>query len=77
MKDLLNGYEQRPPLLIEIEPTEGCNLGCSFCGLRGIRKTGTTPLKFMSVENAKKIARKIRLERWQSKIMFAGHGELS
>lgn len=75
MKDLLNGYEQYPPLLIEIEPTEGCNLGCSFCGLRGIRKKGTTPFKFMSVENANEIALKIKKEKWNSKIMFAGHGE--
>lgn len=75
MKDLLNGYEQYPPLLIEIEITEGCNLGCSFCGLRGIRKKGTKPWKFMSVEDAKKIAIKIKKEKWNSKIVFAGHGE--
>lgn len=76
MTDLLNGYKQQPPLLIEIEPTEGCNLGCSFCGLRGIRKNGTKPWNFLTIENAKIIARKIRREfRWKSRITFCGHGE--
>lgn len=75
MKDLLNGYKQYPPLQIEIEPTEGCNLGCSFCGLRGIREKGTKPWKFLTIENAKEIAKKIRAERWKSKIQFCGHGE--
>lgn len=23
-------YKQQPPYTIQIEPTEGCNLGCSF-----------------------------------------------
>ena len=73
--DLLNGYKQFPPLQIEIEPTEGCNLGCSFCGLRGIREKGTKPWKYLTVENAKEIALKIRRQRWKSKIMFCGHGE--
>ena len=38
MEDLLNGYRQEAPFTILIEPTEGCNLGCSFCGLRGMRE---------------------------------------
>ena len=75
MRDLLNGYEQYPPLQIEIEPTAGCTLGCKFCGLRGIRPKGTKPWKFLTIENAEKIARKIRMERWKSKIEFCGHGE--
>lgn len=75
MKDLLNGYKQHPPFLIEIEPTEGCNLGCSFCGLRGIREKGTKPWNFMSVEDAKIISRKIKDAGWNSRICFCGHGE--
>ena len=75
MKDLLNGYKQYPPLQIEIEPTEGCNLGCSFCGLRGMREKGTKPWKFLTIENAEKIAKKIKEENWKSKIQFCGHGE--
>ena len=75
MKDLLNGYKQHPPFLIEIEPTEGCNLGCSFCGLRGIREKGTNPWNFMSVEDAKIISRKIKDAGWNSRICFCGHGE--
>jgi hypothetical protein len=75
MKDLLNGYRQHPPFLIEIEPTEGCNLGCSFCGLRGIRERGTKPWNFMSLETAKDIAKKIKNSGWNSRVCFCGHGE--
>ena len=75
MKDLLNGYRQHPPYMIEIEPTEGCNLGCSFCGLRGIREKGTKPWYFMSVEDAQVIACKIKESGWNSRICFCGHGE--
>lgn len=73
--DLLNGYRQHPPYLIEIEPTEGCNLGCSFCGLRGMREKGTVPWKFMSVEDAEFTAKQIKLAGWKSRICFCGHGE--
>lgn len=73
--DLLNGYKQHPPYSIEIEPTEGCNLGCSFCGLRGIREKGTKPWKFMTIEVAKDIAVKIKEAGWKSSICFCGHGE--
>lgn len=75
MEDLLQGYKQHPPFLIEIEPTEGCNLGCSFCGLRGIREKGTKPWKMMTIEDAKIIARKIKESNWSSRICFCGHGE--
>lgn len=73
--DLLNGYQQHPPFMIEIEPTEGCNLGCSFCGLRGIREKGTKPWKMMSVDDAHEIAIKIKESGWNSRICFCGHGE--
>lgn len=75
MKDLLNGYKQHAPYMVEIEPTEGCNLGCSFCGLRGIREKGTKPWNLMTIEDAKVIARKIKEAGWQSRIVFCGHGE--
>ena len=73
--DLLNGYKQKEPFFIEIEPTEGCNLGCSFCGLRGIREKGTTPWYFMTTEIAEKIALKIKQSGWKSRVTFSGHGE--
>lgn len=75
MKDLLNGYRQHEPFLIEIEPTEGCNLGCSFCGLRGIREKGTGPQNFMTLETAELIANRIKESGWNSRITFCGHGE--
>lgn len=44
---------QQPPFTVLIEPTEGCNLGCSFCGLRGMREKGTKPWNHMSTKNCK------------------------
>lgn len=66
---------QTPPFTINIEPTEGCNLGCSFCGLHGMRKKGTKPWKFMTVETAERIASEIQRVGWNAKIVFANHGE--
>lgn len=67
--------KQHAPFSIQIEPTEGCNLGCSFCGLRGMRKSGTEPWNFMSKKTAIKIADEIARVNWPSKIIFAMHGE--
>lgn len=66
---------QTPPFTINIEPTEGCNLGCSFCGLQGMRKNGTKPWKFMTLETAERIASEIQRVGWKAKIVFANHGE--
>ena len=67
--------KQQAPFTIQIEPTEGCNLGCSFCGLRGMREKGTKPWNFMSVETGIRIAEEIRRIGWKSKIVFGMHGE--
>lgn len=66
---------QQPPFTVLIEPTEGCNLGCSFCGLRGMREKGTKPWNHMSTKTAKRIATEIAKAGWNSKIVFAQHGE--
>lgn len=66
---------QQPPFTVLIEPTEGCNIGCSFCGLRGIRPKGTKPWKYMTTETAEKIASEIAAAKWNCKIVFAQHGE--
>ena len=44
---------QEAPFTVQIELTEGCNLGCNFCGLRGMRENGTKPWKFLSIKNSK------------------------
>jgi organic radical activating enzyme len=75
MKDLLDGYIQQLPFTVLIEPTEGCNLGCSFCGLRGMREKGTKPWNFMTIKTAEIIAKEIKRVGWKSKIVFAQHGE--
>lgn len=66
---------QQPPFTVVIEPTEGCNLGCSFCGLHGMRERGTKPWNFMTVNLAERIAKEIARVGWKSKIVFANHGE--
>lgn len=66
---------QQPPFTVLIEPTEGCNLGCSFCGLRGMREKGTKPWNYMKTELAERIASEIARVGWRSKIVFAQHGE--
>jgi len=66
--------KQEPPFAIQIELTEGCNLFCKFCGIRGIRNKPHR-YKFMSLEYSKNIAKQIRKANWQSRIEFAMHGE--
>lgn len=68
-------YQQCPPLSIQIELTEGCNLGCNFCGLRGIRENGRKPWKPMSQVTASKIVKEIERVGWNSRIIFSMHGE--
>lgn len=75
MKTLKSLKAQHAPFTVQIEPTEGCNLGCNFCGLRGIREKGTAPLKFMTLETAEIIASEMSKAGWKSKVVFAMHGE--
>lgn len=68
-------YRQEKPFTILIEPTEGCNLGYWFCGLRGMREKGTKPYFYMETDTAERIASEISRVGWNSKIVFAQHGE--
>lgn len=67
--------KQNPPYSIQIELNEGCNLGCSFCGLRGMREKGTQPWYRMKRETAKRIIEEIKRVGWHSRIIFSMHGE--
>lgn len=72
---------QEPPNSVQIEPTEGCNLRCTFCGIRGIREGGrrgelSGPFRFMSVDTAATIVTRLREAGWdRQRIEFAMHGE--
>lgn len=68
-------YEQQAPFAIQVELTEGCNLGCSFCGLQGIRKDGTKPWKYMERDTALRIANEVTRVGWNSRFIFSMHGE--
>lgn len=64
-----------PPFAIQIELTEGCNLFCDFCGLRGIREKPMTNLRFASMDTMKRIAQFIADSGWNPRLEFAMHGE--
>lgn len=72
-------YQQEPPFCVQIELAEGCNLFCTFCGLRGIRTGGGKDLKFMSLDRAVELAEIIglaqRMHGWNPRLEFAMHGE--
>jgi len=73
-------YVQSAPFSIQVEPTEGCNLRCGFCGIRGIREKGTSgalsgPYSYMAVDTAHALARQVAAAGWSSRIEFAMHGE--
>lgn len=66
---------KNPPFSIQIELTEGCNRGCNFCGLRGMRKKGTEPFYFMSKETITRIISEVSRVDWHSRIILSMHGE--
>jgi MoaA/NifB/PqqE/SkfB family radical SAM enzyme len=77
---------QDAPFTINIEPTEGCNLACSFCGLQAIRNNGacadegihgpvSSPYRFMTVNLCHHIATQVKELQWNSRIEFTGRGE--
>ena len=68
-------YVQERPFSIQIELTEGCNRGCGFCGLRGIRKDGKEPYYPMAKQVAQRIVDEIVRVGWNSRIIFSMHGE--
>jgi MoaA/NifB/PqqE/SkfB family radical SAM enzyme len=78
-------YVQEPPNCIQVELSEGCNLGCFFCGLQSIRDNGAdgvkqisgkaSAFKFMEIDNARRVAERIAEAGWNSRIEFAMHGE--
>lgn len=82
-------YKQQPPNCIQIELVEGCNLGCSFCGLQHIRDNGAngpekkhgkaSAFKFLTAELASRtaleIAKAVKDYKWNPRLEFAMHGE--
>jgi len=78
-------YVQSPPFCVQVEFTEGCNLGCSFCGLQQVRENGAngpegkhgraSAMKFLTLENAEIIAQRVAETKWTPRIEFAMHGE--
>lgn len=74
------------PYSLQIEPTEGCNLACSFCGLQSLRDNGadaaldvhgknSAPYKFMTLETHERIVSEVARLGWNPRIEWAMHGE--
>ena len=73
-------FVQEPPFSIQLEATEGCNLRCGMCGIRGIRENGpredlSGPYSHMTIATATSIGRQVRALGWNPRLEFAMHGE--
>lgn len=75
-------YLTPAPMAIQIELTEGCNLWCDGCGIKGIRERPGADYKFMDYATARAILEQLR--EWKDidpsfnpRIEFAMHGEPS
>lgn len=66
---------QEPPFTVKLELTEGCNLYCEFCGLRGIRAKPGTDYKFLTLETANRLGWMLYNSSWNPRIEMAMHGE--
>jgi len=69
-------YTQHPPYAVQIEMVQGCNLGCTFCGINAL---GYQKLKrgkdMMTIELAESIASQMAAAGWCPRVEFAMHGE--
>lgn len=72
---------QYPPMLVDIEPVEGCRWRCVGCGMAGIRHAtedgGSAAMyQFMEIRVAEIIAAQMAaLEWWQTRVTLSGRGE--
>jgi len=62
------------PICLEIEPTEGCNLCCRFCGIDSL-PDGGRERQFLSMELAKRLANQAASFCPSARVEFGGHGE--
>lgn len=67
---------QEAPFAIQLEPVQGCNLGCDFCGIHAIgyqRKARGTDI--MDPAIAHSVAEQVKALGWNPRIEYAMHGE--
>jgi MoaA/NifB/PqqE/SkfB family radical SAM enzyme len=76
------------PYAIQLEPVEGCSLGCSFCAIQSIRDNGASadkgvhgknsaPYRFMPVSTVERVAEQAAELGWNPRWEFAMHGDPS
>jgi len=66
--------ELKAPTCLEIEPTEGCNLHCNFCGIHRLLGQGKI-WNHLSVSLAGRLAEQTAGFCPRARIEFGGHGE--
>lgn len=67
---------QEAPFAIQLEPVQGCNLGCSFCGIHSIgyqQKARGTDV--MDPAIAESVAQQVKDLGWNPRVEYAMHGE--
>ncbi len=69
-------YKQPAPFAVQIELSQGCNLGCSFCGINAIGyQQQHRGLDLMTLRTATSIAQQMADNNWCPRVEFAMHGE--
>ena len=68
-------YKHHPPYCVAVCMTTGCNLQCSFCGIKSIQEKPNQNNHYMTLETAEKIAKGIHDAGWNSRIEFGIQGE--
>jgi radical SAM protein with 4Fe4S-binding SPASM domain len=85
---MLINYNVPSPFAVQLEPVEGCSLGCSFCGIQSIRDNGadadlavhgknSAPYRFATVEMIERVAAEAARLAWNPRWEFAMHGDPS
>lgn len=74
--DATTDAPQEAPFCIQVEAVQGCNLGCSFCGIHAIGyQQKQRGMDYMDVATAQQVAQEAAALGWNPRIEFAMHGE--
>lgn len=67
---------QEVPFAIQMEPVQGCNLGCDFCGIHSVGyERKAKGFDMMDPSIARSVAEQVATLGWNPRIEYAMHGE--
>ena len=73
---MTDDYVQEPPFAVQMEPCQGCNLSCGFCGINAVgygkKQKG---VDLMDPVIAESVAQQVSALGWSPRVEFAVHGE--